>query len=296
MVARVGKKFNIGPYLFLVPYLFFFVLFMVVPILTGLFVSFHKWDFLSSPQFVGLRNYIRLFTPGTIDYTEFWSALLSTFKFVIFSVPFIVTLPLILAILLNRDMKLKNTFRCIFYAPAVLSVSSVALIWVWLLDTHAGLVNYYVFKWFGERISWLTSQPYAWISLVGMTVWWVIGGNFILFLAGLQDIPKCLYEAATVDGCNGWQKFKHITIPGLKKTLIYVLIMTTIAQFNVFGQPHMVTNGGPGTSTKVVLMYIRDVAFSSYRVGSATAMSLVLGIIMIVFSIIQFKVMNSKGD
>lgn len=276
------------------PYLLFFILFLVTPTITGFWISLHKWDFLTDAKFVGLKNFIKLFTPGTIYATEFWSAFINTFKFVIFSVPCLIAIPLFLAVMLNNDIPFKNGFRSIFYAPAVLSVSSVSLIWLWLLDTHAGLVNYYLFEWFGTRVSWLTSQPFAWLSLVGMTVWWVIGGNFILFLAGLQDIPRNLYEAAKVDGANIWQSFVHITIPGLRRTLLFVTVMTTIGQFNVFGQPHMVTRGGPGTSTKVALMYIREIAFGSYRMGMATSMSLVLGFIMICFSIVQFKLIQPK--
>ncbi|MCG0237726.1 MAG: sugar ABC transporter permease [Firmicutes bacterium] len=185
-------------------------------------------------------------------------------------------------------------FRTVFYAPTVLSVATVAIIWRWLLDTNAGLVNYYLRTYLGvgQNIPWLTDLPWAWIALVLMTVWWTMGGNLILFLAGLQDIPETLYEAARIDGANGWQLFRHITLPGLKPTLLFVTVMTTIASFNLFGQPYMTTGGGPNRATQTVIMLIRDEAFKAYRMGSASAMAWVLGIVMMVVSIFQFRALR----
>ncbi|CCJ32674.1 MULTISPECIES: carbohydrate ABC transporter permease [Caloramator] len=286
---------KIEPYLFILPQFIFFIVFMILPTGLGIWISLNKWDYLTKPKFVGLKNYIDLFKPDTIDYLEFWNAFGNTFKFVIFSVPPLIIIALALALLVNSpNLKFRNFFRGVFYASNVLSVSCVGLIWLWMLDTNAGLVNYYLEKLGIGRIPWLAELPWAWISLVAMTVWWIIGGNMILFLAGLQDIPQTLYEAADIDGASGWQKFWYVTLPGLKRPLLFIVIMTTLAQFNIFGQPYMVTRGGPGNATKVLLMYIRDVAFGQYRMGSASAMAIMMGLVMIVFSIIQYKLLSPK--
>ncbi|WDU82524.1 carbohydrate ABC transporter permease [Caloramator sp. Dgby_cultured_2] len=292
----MNKKLQkIEPYLFILPQFIFFIVFMILPTGLGIWISLNKWDYLTKPKFVGLKNYIDLFKPDTIDYLEFWNAFGNTFKFVIFSVPPLIIIALALALLVNSpNLKFRNFFRGVFYASNVLSVSCVGLIWLWMLDTNAGLVNYYLEKLGIGRIPWLAELPWAWISLVAMTVWWIIGGNMILFLAGLQDIPQTLYEAADIDGASGWQKFWYVTLPGLKRPLLFIVIMTTLAQFNIFGQPYMVTRGGPGNATKVLLMYIRDVAFGQYRMGSASAMAIMMGLVMIVFSIIQYKLLSPK--
>ncbi|KRQ87679.1 Lactose transport system permease protein LacF [Caloramator mitchellensis] len=292
----MDKKLDkIQPYLFILPQFVFFLIFMIIPTVLGVWISLNRWDYLTPPKFVGLKNYMDLFSKDTIDYLEFWNSFGNTFKFVIFSVPFLIIIALALALLVNSpNLKLRNFFRGVFYTSNVLSVSCVGLIWLWMLDTNAGLVNYYLEKLGFDRIPWLAELPWAWISLVLMTVWWTIGGNMILFLAGLQDIPQVLYEAADIDGASAWQKFKYVTLPGLRRPLLFIIIMTTLAQFNIFGQPYMVTRGGPGNATKVLLMYIRDVAFGQYRMGSASAMAIMMGLVMITFSIIQFKLLTPK--
>lgn len=287
-------KGNLAPYLFIAPHLVFFTVFLIIPTFLGLYISFFKWDFFTDMKFVGLKNYLDLCSPGTIDFQEFWSTLFNTFKFVVFSVPFLIAIPLFLSVLLNHKLPGRNVFRAVFYAPSVLSVATMGLIWKWLLDSNAGLINFYLEKLGLGKVAWLTTENWAWVALVMMTAWWILGGNMILFLAGLQDIPESLYEAAAIDGAGTWAKFKHITIPGLSRTFLYVSVMTVVGQFNVFGQPFMTTGGGPGGKTKVLMMYIRDVAFGQYRVGSAAAMSIMLGIILITLSIIQFKLMKQK--
>lgn len=296
MLKRKKNVDGLVPYLFILPHLVFFCMFLVIPTVLGFWISLNKWDYLTAPTFVGFKNFAALFNKDTIDYMEFWITFGNTLKFVIFSVPILIIIPLILATLLNTKIRGKNFFRALFYSPSVLSVSTVTLIWLWMLDTNAGLINYYIEKLGFDRVAWLTSLPWAWVALVGMTAWWVIGGNLILFLAGLQDIPESLYEAASIDGAGTWQKFRNITLPGLSRTTLFVTIMTTLGQFNVFGQPYMTTKGGPGTSTKVLLMYIRDVAFRQYRMGSASAMAIMMGLFMITFSIIQFRLMKPKAE
>ncbi|HEY8346481.1 MAG TPA: sugar ABC transporter permease [Symbiobacteriaceae bacterium] len=294
--ARQQKPWGqrIVPYLFIAPHLVFFVTFVATPVLYGFWLSLNQWDFLGEPKFVGLQNYLNLFDKSTVQGLYFWNAMGNTLEFVLYSVPLLVTIPLGLALALDTRLPGRVIFRTVFYAPMVLSVATVAIIWRWLLDTNAGLVNYYLksILGIGEKIPWLADLPWAWISLVLMTVWWTIGGNLILFLAGLQDIPQTLYEAARIDGANSWQTFRYITLPGLKPTLLFVTVMTTIASFNLFGQPYMTTGGGPNRATQTAVMLIRDEAFKAYRMGSASAMAWVLGLLMMVVSIFQFRAMR----
>lgn len=282
-------------YLFILPLLFFFVLFLVVPTIQSIFISFLDWDFLTKPKFVGLDNFKNLFTPGTFDSSQFWLSFLNTLIFVLCTVPPIVLLSLIFALMLDKKIPGRNVFRGIFYLPAVLSVSCVALMWVWMFDNDFGILNIYIQKFGLAKVNWLTDMPQAWISLTIVTVWWCVGGNMVLFLAGLADIPVTLYESTRIDGANSFQQFIYITIPCLKRTLLYVLVMTNLAQFNVYGQPAMITGGGPGESTQVLMMYIRNVAFSQFRMGASTAMSLIMGLFLIGFSVLQFKALKPKA-
>lgn len=284
----------LGPYLFIAPHLVIFLVFMVFPTVLGIWISMQKWDYLNAPEFVGLGNYIQIFTPESFDNIEFLNALKNTLIFVGGCVPPLVILALVLAVLLDQEIPGKNLFRSIFYLPNTLAVSSITLMWVWMLNTDAGLINYYLEQLGLSRIAWLTEMPWPWVAIVAMTVWWCIGRNLLIFLAGLQEIPNVLYEASEIDGANSWQKFWNVTIPGLKRPFLFVTVMTTIEQFNVFGQVVMSTNGRPGISTKVLIMLIREIAFKMYRMGSAAAMAILMGIVIIVVSIVQFKLFQSE--
>ncbi|MBS4195575.1 carbohydrate ABC transporter permease [Lederbergia citri] len=284
------------PYAFIAPHFFFFTVFLIFPTLYGIYLSFHTWDFFGTPEFVGLQNYIYLIVDkNSLYFSYFWSAFKHTIYFVIFSVPLLIVIPLFVAIGLDAKPWGSNFFRAIFYAPSLFSIATVALIWIWMLDTNAGLVNYYLGKLGFEAIPWLTDLPWAWVSLIVMTIWWTLGSNMILFLASLQDVPTHLYEAAKIDGASVFRRFWHVTLPGIRNQMIFILIMTTIASFNIFGQPFMATKGGPGTDTKVLLMYIQEVAFTgNSEAGVASAMAILMGIVLVTVSVIQFKVINSE--
>ncbi|MGB8955135.1 MAG: sugar ABC transporter permease [Tumebacillaceae bacterium] len=295
--AAPGKRvFATGkwtPFLYLSPHLIFFTIFLVLPTIYGIYLSLHNWDLLRPAKFVGLENYLDIFfNKDSIDYVEFWNAFWNTIKFVVFAVPFLIIVPLVLALAINTKTWGSSFFRAIFYAPSLFSVVTVVLIWVWILDTNAGLVNFYVNKFGVSSIPWLTDMPWAWVALVTMTVWWTIGRNLILFLAGLQDVSEELIEAAKVDGAGKLIRFWHIVLPGLRGPMLFALVMTTIESFNVFGQPAVATQGGPGTETKTLIMYIREAAFGSYRMGDAAAMAVVMGAFLVVISLVQFAMMN----
>lgn len=279
------------PWLFMAPFLVLFATFTIAPAFYGLYISLHDWDFtLPGRPFVGLQNYKDLFDAESVTYKPFWNGMKNTFLFVLFSVPFLVTLPLLLAMLLHREFPGRTFFRATIFAPYVLGVSVIGVMWKYILDAQFGFLN----RMLGAQINWTTEQPWAWISLVGITVWWTIGFNAIIYMAGLSDIPEEQYEAASLDGATTWRKFTHITLPGLRPVLIFILITTVLASANMFGQSYMVTNGGPSESTKTVLMVMTELGFGQSRAGAAAAASYILAICLGIVSVIQFWLMRDR--
>ncbi|MGA4506746.1 carbohydrate ABC transporter permease [Propionibacteriaceae bacterium G1746] len=280
------------PWLFLAPFLILFAGFVVAPAVYGIFISLHDWDFtFENRPFIGLQNYRDLFDPESVISQPFWNGMKNTGLFVLMSVPFLVSLPLLLALLLNRQFPGRTFFRAMFFAPYVLGVSVIGLMWSYLLDGQFGFINFL----FGTNIQWTTEQPWAWISLVGVTVWWTLGFNAIIYMAGLADIPTEHYEAASLDGANAWQKFVNITLPGLRPVLIFIFITTVLASANMFGQSLLITNGGPTESTRTVLMVMTDLGFSQSRAGAAAAESYILALSLAVVSVVQFWLMRDRG-
>jgi multiple sugar transport system permease protein len=296
-VKRKRWKEKLTPLLFIGPHLIFFFIFLAYPTIFGLVISFHSWNFFSDMTFIGLQNYASiLWETDSLYFEYFWTAFRATFIFVILSVPPLIIIPLLIAVAINAKPPGQNFFRALFYAPSLLSVVTVVLIWIWLLDTNAGLVNYYLGTLGLEVTPWLTRTPWVWISLVLMTIWWTIGTNMILFLAGLGEISDQLYEAAKIDGANKIQQFFHVTLPGLKGPMAFVLVMTTLASFNVMAQPQLATGGGPGYETRVLILYIYETGFTGGNpsAGLAAAMSVILGMILLCISLIQFRLMSRE--
>ena len=240
------KKLKITPYLFLAPHLLMFATFFLIPMLYGIYASFTKWDLFSSPQWVGLQNYATIFTDTeSTFYMQFWNGLKNTIIFVIICVPFQVLLPLIIAMLLDKRPKGRNIFQGIFYMPTLFSITSVMLTWLFIFNRSLGLFNHL----FGTDINWYGEQPWAWITIVVSTVWWGLGGNLIIYVAALSGIDRAVIEAASLDGATGLKKFLHIIIPSIKFPLAYTIVVSIVAQFNIYGQPLMLTGGGPSEST-----------------------------------------------
>jgi multiple sugar transport system permease protein len=298
--SRGGKSEIHGsrwtPYLFLAPFLTLFTVFVLVPGVFGLWISLHNWDFLlPNKPFVGTDNYTALFDPSSVQFESFWNGMKATGFFVLISVPFLVVLPLLLAILLNRKFPGRTFFRAIFFAPFVLGVAVIGLMWAYLLDPSFGLVNGMLGALgLPDDTAWTTSQPYAWISLAGVTVWWTMGFNAVIYLAGLGDIPTDHYEAAELDGASSWQQLRYITIPGLRPVLVFIVITTILASANMFGQSYLITHGGPGDTTRTALMVITDLGLSQYRMGEASAMSYVLAVFLSLIALVNFWALREK--
>lgn len=298
-----GRRFDWVPYAFILPHLIFFVIFAGFPFLFGLMISFFQHDFLrpEATRFVGLQNYANLFTPGTVDYPVFWNALINTFEFVVMSVPLLIIIPLFLALMLNTSLPGRNFFRGIYFAPWVLSSAVVGLLGFWIFQSQGGLLNYYL-KDLGVAVPrWLSTMPWAWISILIVTVWWTSGFNMIIILAALQNIPASLHEAASIDGATGWQRLRFVTIPMLRPVLIFIIITTIIASFNLFAQPLFMTNGGPaqsggGGGTEPIMLRIYTESFVRNRMGTGAAMSFVVASIMVIISYFNFRFFRSPDE
>ncbi len=295
--ADIKSAFSWTPYVFLAPYLLLFTVFVLVPAILGFWMSLHNWDYLMPEQpWVGLQNYINLFTPGSPTAAFFWQSMQATGIFTLFSVPLLVIIPLLVALVLNRSFRGRNFFRAMYFAPYVLGVAVVGILWRYLLQPGFGLINYYLGVLGLPDIPWTSALPWAWIALVGMTVWWTLGFNAIIYLAGLQDIDPQLYEAAKVDGANPWQRFWNVTLPGLRPVFLFIVTVTILASANMFGQALLITQGGPNNETRTAIMYIAEEGLENFRMGSAAAMSYILALFLIVISILNFKFLNQKED
>lgn len=283
-------------YLFLAPFLVLFAVFVAYPAVYGIWISLHDWDFLlPGKPFVGLDNYTALFDSESLYFTDFWQSMGHTALFTVISVPFLVVIPLWLAVLLNRKFPGRTFFRAVFFAPYVLGVAVVGLMWRYLLDPEFGFVNQLGGSLgLPSNLPWTTGQPYAWISLVAVTVWWTVGFNAVIYLAGLGNIGREQYEAAELDGASAGQQFRFITIPGLRPVLIFVSITTILASANMFGQSYLITQGGPDSSTRTAIMEITDLGLSQFKMGQASAMSYVLAVFLCLIALGNFALLRER--
>ena len=284
-----GFEKNVSPYLFILPFFIFFVVFALTPVVMSLILSFMEWDYSSSATWVGLKNYQLIFDLDTLTGSEFWKSVAHTLLFAVIEMPLLIIIPFFIAFLLNHRLKGLGVCRSLIYLPAILSISTVGIIFVVLLDTNLGVIN----KIFHTDIPWLTKQPYQWISIFLLSTWWGIGGNMVLFTAGLQGISKDLYEAADMEGCSHIEKLRYVTLPGLKNIFVYVMTMTTLSCFNVMGQPMMLTPGDE--STQVAIQFIYNTAFGGWKLGRASAMSIIMALLMGVFSFLALRKAIQSG-
>ncbi len=285
-------------YLFLAPFLILFLIFVVWPALYGLWISLHLWNpLLPSQPFTGLTNYIQLFTPGSIDFADFWQSIGNTGIFIVASVPFLLVIPTIIAILLNNRIRGGAVYRAIFFAPYVLGVGVIGIIWRYMLDPQLGVVNHILGAvGLPSNTPWTVDVPWAWISLVGVTVWWTLGLNTVILLAGLKGISADLYEAASLDGAGPLRKFSSVTLPGLRPVMLFVTTVTILASANMFGQSYLLTQGGPGHATRTAIMYIADQGLSQNQMGAASAMSYVLFAFLAIVSVINFRLQRDRSN
>jgi multiple sugar transport system permease protein len=280
------RRNTLVAYSFILPNFLGFCIFTAVPVLVSIGLSFMEWDTASPAKFVGLKNFAKLFHDET-----FKISLLNTLYYTLGTVPLTLVCSLLLALVLNKGLKGLKVFRAFFFFPYITSLVAVAVVWNMLLHPTMGPVNEFL-KWIGIQNppGWTASTEWALPAVIITSVWRFMGYYMILYLAGLQGIPGELYEAATVDGANGWQKFKKITLPMLTPTTFFVSIMLVINSFKVFDLILVMTGGGPGRSTNVLVYQIYNEAFLNLRFGYSSAIAMVLFAFVLAITIIQFKV------
>jgi raffinose/stachyose/melibiose transport system permease protein len=272
------------PYLFLAPALFFYIAFLVYPMLSSLYVSLFEWDGLSATMtFVGLRNYVRIFSEDEVALAALWNNVLWTVGTLVIPTG----LGLALALALNRGLRGSVIFRTIFYGPSVLPLVAVGLIWSWMYNPHFGAVNIVLraigLDWLAR--GWLSDYDTALAATFVTQVWSHVGFPMIFYLAGLQAIPKDYYEAARLDGANAWQSFRHVTLPGLAETHVIVLSLAVIQAFKVFDIIYTMTYGGPGRTTQVLGTWMYFQTFQYYNAGYGAAIAWVIAFIVLVIAV-----------
>lgn len=277
--------------LFSLPFLVVFFFFMVYPLLFGLYISFFKWNILSSPTFIGWKNYVDLFRDA-----KFYSSLLHTLEFVVITTPILLLLGFAMALVVTGKSPMAGLLETVFFIPYIFSMTVVATLWAWIMQKDFGIINQAILLLGGQRIGWLTDEKYAMWSVCIATFWWTAGFNMVLFTAGIKQIPQEVYESAEIDGANSWQRMTHITIPLVAPTTVLCLILQVIASFNVFGQVYVMTGGGPAGSTRVLIQYIYETGFQYFRMGYSAAMSYVLFVIMLIVSVAQYAVLGKRKE
>lgn len=282
----------IAGYAFLAPFLAFYAVFLLYPFGLGLWMSLHDWEIVGDyREYIGWLNYRELW-----DDPYFWEALWNTLKFAAMTAPLATLLGLLLALGLNGPLRLHGALRAIFFASNIFSVTVVTLVWSMVLNPDRGLIANGLRGVGMEPIAFLAHQDWAMPALVVTTLWWVAGFPMALFLAGLQQIPPEVYEAARLDKASRWTVLRHITLPALARTTLLVVVLQTIMHLQVFGQPLLMTRGGPANSTRPLVQLIYETSFRDWRSGYASAVSMVLFALMFFVALLQFRLSRQEGD
>ena len=286
---KIGKRSMSVGYFYVLPWLIGFILFGLYPLFASLYYSFTDFGILNEPKFVGLKNYMKMFTSDR----EFWPSLWVTFKYVLISVPLKLVAAFIIALLLNRKLKGINIFTTVYYLPSILGASvSISILWRFLFSTN-GLVNNLIGKIGIGPIPFLESPKYA-LGTLSLIVVWSFGSSMVIFLSGLKQIPKDYYESAYLDGASTMRVFWSITVPLVSPSLFFNLVMQLINSFQSFTGAFVITHGGPLNSTYLYVMKLYNEAFANYKMGYASALSWFLFLLIIVATGLLFKFSSNK--
>ncbi|MGI6567223.1 MAG: sugar ABC transporter permease [Firmicutes bacterium] len=290
---------KLAPYIFIAPAVIFFCLLLVYPILFGFLLSFQDWNLLArEASFVGLGNYAKALRDPL-----FRKSLWNTVYYTLMTIPPTVILSLILALMINsRLIRYKSLFRVLYFVPVVTSMVAISFVWKWMYNPRYGLINLALEAVGFTGQSWLSSPTLALPSVAIMMIWQSVGFYMVLFIAGLQGIPETLYEAATIDGANRWQTFSYITLPLLNPTIVFILITSVINSFQVFVPVFVMTSsttgepGGPLNSTRVLVYHLYSIAFRNLDMGYGSAIAFILFAILLIVTVLQFKVVQQKVE
>ena len=289
-VDRWGRRIDWSGYVFVAFFGLPFLVFNICPILFGALVGFTEWGIIGRPEWVGLAN----FREAAAD-SWLWLAFRNTLTYGLIIVPGVVVLALAFAIFVNQGWPLASLARTLFFAPYVVSATVIGLIWVWILDTQFGIVNQYLGLLGIDPVPWLTSTGWSLIGVSIASIWWDLGLAFVLFLAALQDVPQELYEAAEVDGASRWRRFWHVTLPHLRPVLSMVVTLQLISTMRIFSQVYVMTNGGPAGASSSVIHYIYQTAVVRNAMGYASAVSIMLFVVILALTLIQRFVIRERG-
>jgi len=280
---------SISSWLLISPYLVHILFFVLFPVGFSLFLSFHEWNIISPMEFVGLSNYEKL-----LQDQYFLKSLRNTLVFLAIHIPLQIVIALGLAVMLNQKMWFRGFFRGAFFMPVVVSGVVVTVLWQQLYGYEMGSINMLLNKLGFEKVGWLTDPLWAMPSIAIMATWKNVGLYIILFLVGLQSVPRSLYEASSLEGATSWQQFWHITLPVINPTMIMVMILSTIGGFSLFIEPYVMTGGGPLNSTLSSVLYIYKQGFFYYHMGYAATLGLILALIILLVVFIQRTVIENK--
>jgi multiple sugar transport system permease protein len=298
IMSASRRKESLLAWLFSTPAIILLIVFLVIPFIEAIWMSFTNQRLIPNPnlptEFIGLRNYIRIFQDKA-----FLRGLLNNFYFIAVVVPVQTALALFLAILINQELKGMNLFRTVYFAPVVTAMTVVAIVWTFLYNPSQGLINAFL-----SAISFGKLGPYNWLmdtklvfpAIMLLSIWQGVGFQMVIFLAGLQEIPAPLYEAAQVDGANRWKQFTNITLPQLRNTTIFVVLSTTIMAFKLFDQVQVMTSGGPQNASMTTMVYVVEMGWGQLKVGYASAISIIFFIIVLIVSLIQQTLVREKGE
>lgn len=275
----IWTRRNLLGYAFISPWLLGFLLFVVGPFVASVYLSFTRYDVVSSPVWVGAANYQQLFTKDPL----FWKSLSVTLKYAAVAVPLGIISGVALALLLNTEIAGISVYRTIFFMPSIVPVVATSVVFVWILNPQIGLINSILRRLDIIGPAWLQDSKWALWSLVFMSLWGV-GGSMIIYLAGLKDIPAHLYEAAMIDGAGIWQRTRHVTLPMMTPVIFFNLVMGTIGAFQYFTQAFVMTQGGPEDSTMFYVLYLFNRAWRYLDMGYASAMAWILFVVVMVFT------------
>ena len=275
-------------YVFIMPFILGFAFWFLVPAVVAAFLTMQRWNLISPPRFVGLYNVNRMLSDPLL-----LQSLKVTVLFSAISVPLGLVFAFFLASLINNKFRGVAIFRTIYFLPSIVPAVANAILWAWLFNTEFGLINFVIRALGGPKIGWLQDPNWVMVAFVILTVWGV-GGSMIIFLAGLQGIPKIYYEAAEIDGAGRWQRLLHVTLPMMSPIIFFNLVIGFINSFQIFVSALLITNGGPQYSTLFLVLYIYRTAFGSQRMGYAAVLSWLLFAILMILSFFVFRYIGSR--
>lgn len=293
-------------WLFALPHLLLFAVFLLLPTILGFWISLHRWHVLAkSHPFIGFANY-----GAALSDDIFWLSLRNTAWFVILVVPLGNIVSLLIAVGISQARALGTFYKVAFYLPVIISISVVCILWQWLYNTEVGVLNLYLqamvngLRHLGLPLApfaplpWLANPHWVMPSIAILSIWWGAGGNMILYLAGINNIPVDYYEAAAIDGANAWQRFWAITWPLLKPTTLFCLVFSVLAAFQIFGQSYVLFGGGsgPGRAGLTLALYMYQQGFSQYEIGYGAAIAYLLFAIVLLFTLVQFRLLASREE